>query len=280
MIDYLKKLGHALRRAFTYTFFDHDGVEHAGFLAFLSMLSFFPFLIFLVGFAGMMGQMEAGQMFIREMQQFLPSHVSTALAPRIDEILSGPPQGLLTFAIIGIIWTASSIVEGMRTVVNRAYRVTTPPVYILRRLLSIGQFFILIMMLMMAMIAQVVVPLGVEALERELRLAGTLTPVWNAVRYLVSAVMVFVGIAGSYYYLANKQQSLSRVVPGALVVLTLWMLVAELFTMYLRNYKQFNVVYGSLEGIMATLLFFFLMALIYIFGAEFNYFYRHPRHHE
>ena len=120
-----------------------DGIEHAGYLAFLSIFSLFPFLIFLISIIGKLGGDTIGAKAIVAVISSLPKEAASAMLPRIEEIISGPPQSFLTIAIIGVIWTASSSVEGLRTILNRAYRVHLPPPYLLRRLISIAEFFIL-----------------------------------------------------------------------------------------------------------------------------------------
>src|SRR5580693_249774 len=87
---------------------NHDGIEHAGYLAFLGLLALFPFLVFMVAVIGVIGQGESGAAFITSLLQALPEHITAALKPRVVEIISGPPQGLLTVSILGAIWTASS----------------------------------------------------------------------------------------------------------------------------------------------------------------------------
>ena len=89
-----------------------DGVEHAGYLAFLSILSLFPFLIFLIAIIGLFGASEQGIIFVQYLLAAAPKEMSQALAPRVNEIISGPNQSFLTIAILGVVWTASSSVEG------------------------------------------------------------------------------------------------------------------------------------------------------------------------
>jgi membrane protein len=60
------------------------------------------------------------------------------------------------------------------------------------------------------------------------------------------------------------------VLPGAAVTVVLWVALASLFSLYLRNLGRFSLTYGSLGGIVITLLFFYFSATIFIFGAEIN----------
>ena len=42
------------------------------------------------------------------------------------------------------------------------------------------------------------------------------------------------------------------------------------YTLYLRAVPSFSITYGSLGGIIVTLFFFYISALLFVFGAEFN----------
>lgn len=273
-----KKILKCLYNALTDTI-KHDGVEHAGYLAFLSLLSLFPFLVFLFAIAGFIGQTDIGLKLISIIidNNLIPTSVLTALEPRFQEIESGPPQGLLTFAIVGAIWTASSAVEGLRTTLNRAYRVHTPPAYILRRLLSIGQFLVLAAVIIIVLLILIVAPGIWENIKPFIRLEKInfenelLVNVWPYARYVITSVTLFLVVCISYFILPNIKQKWKSVIPGASLVVVLWFFAGTLFSGYLSNFNQVNIIYGSLGGLIAALLFFYLNAMIFIYGAEFNY---------
>jgi membrane protein len=83
--------------------------------------------------------------------------------------------------------------------------------------------------------------------------------------------LLFVAISYIYYLLPNIKQRLISVVPGAALVVVLWIGAAYLFTLYLSNFNQVNLIYGSLGGVIAALVFFYICNIIFIFGAELNY---------
>ena len=251
----------------------HDGIEHAGYLAFLTLLALFPFLVFMVAVIGFLGQGETGAAFITSILQALPGHITSALKPRIVEIISGPPQGLLTISIVGAIWTASSAVEGLRTILNRAYHVATPPAYWLRRSLSILQLLIFTFITVMGMVAVVAVQVFIHHVEDWFGMR--LTPenqayLQNMLLFIFIGVL-FIGVSSVYYAIPNIKQRFISVTPGALLVVLGWLGVAYLFTLYLLNFNQVQLIYGSLGGIIAALVFFYVCNMIFIFGAEFNH---------
>ena len=259
----------------------HDGIEHAGYLAFLGLLSLFPFLVFFVAIAGLLGETQLGIAFAHDVIGFIPEDMIAALKPRIEEIISGPPQGLMTIAVIGIIWTASSSIEGVRTILNRAYRVETPPSYLFRRLMSIGQFFILTAASIIAMFLLVLGPTIWREITQALQVdTDIIKPYWSYIRYGLSVSILYLVVATSYYVLPNIKQTIKSVAPGTFLVIAGWVGVAELLSMYIENFEQVNLVYGSLGGVIIALLFFYVVGIVYIFGAEFNYFYERALGHK
>lgn len=261
----------------------HDGIEHAGYLAFLGLLALFPFLVFFTAIAGFLGESQVVQELADVVMSGMHQDLIQALTPRVKEITEGPPQGLLTLAIIGAIWTASSAVEGLRTILNRAYHVATPPAYIWRRLLSIGQFLVLTVIIFAAMFGLIFLPAmwGYFVQQFEIKdIEELVVPYLSYIRYFVAGLVLFLGVATSYYILPNIKQSLRSVAFGAFLVVVGWLGVTYGFTAYLTNFKQVNIIYGSLGGVIVALLFFYILAVIYIFGAEFNYFYEKATGHK
>lgn len=255
-----------------YAMLHHDGMELAGYLTFLGLLAFFPFLVFLVSLAGFFGDSQLGAQFVGIIMAYLPADFIQALAPRIREIISGPPQGLLTLAIVGTVWTASSAVEGLRMVLNRAYHVETPPTFVWRRMISILELIGLTFIIITAMLFMTFIPAIWGVIEDKLPIAkSVLDPTLTYLRYGLSALTLFGAVAASYYVLPNLRQRFVTVAPGALLVVVLWMLGAELFSLYLTLFGQVSLVYGSLGGIIVAMLFIYIVAVIYIWGAEFNY---------
>jgi membrane protein len=247
----------------------HDGIEQAGYLAFLGLLALFPFLVFVVALAGFLAEGEAGSHFIRLFLAQLPPQMAQALTPRVTEMVSGAPQGLLTVSILGALWTSSSAVEGYRTVLNRANHVAAPPSYVWRRLLSVAQTLILSFFVLMAMMVLVLLPMVWGRIETAFGKSGVALTSNQIV--VISLAVIFLGVSVAYYFLPNLKQQAHSVVPGAAVVTFLWIEAAHLLSLYLAQFGQLNLIYGSLGSVIATLLFFYVSNIIFIYGAELNY---------
>lgn len=248
-----------------------DGIEHAGYLAFLSILSLFPFLIFLISIIGLFGASEAGISAVNSVLSFAPQEIIDTLAPRVHEIISGPPQSFLTIAIIGVIWTASSSVEGCRTILNRAYRIAFPPPYLWRRFISILEFFFITFSAVLGIIIFVILPNFIKTAEVKFNLGLNIDFDVFYLRYLAIFLLLFFATSFLYYALPNAKQKITQTVPGSILTVVLWGILVKIFIVYLDNFHQFNLVYGSLAGVIISLMFFYLNSIIFILGAEFNY---------
>ncbi len=270
----------------------HDGVEHAGYLAFLAILSFFPFLVFLLASAKFLGDSSIGTHFLNTIldNHLFPKEVMSGLKPRILEILSGPPPQLMTLSICGAIWTASSMLEGLRTILNRAYRVNTPPTYILRRILSIIQLILITAAITIVTFLFIAIPPILSKadllfppyiISQLQQIFGTELSIGNTkifiFRYFASGLAMFIMVTLSYLIIPNIKHSIINTAPGALYAIILWNISGILFAQYLSHFKQVSLIYGSLAGIIAALIFFYINAVIYVFGAEFNYHFSRAR---
>lgn len=261
----MKRLFKCIYYAFKDTI-TYDGTECAGYLAFIILLSIFPFLVFLttvtVTVTNFLNQYDTGKRLLLFIIENIPNDMIASLMPRINEIISGPPQNLLTLAIVGAIWTASSAVEGIRGILNKVHRVSSPPPYIFRRLLSIIQFLTITLVIIITIMCATLIPILEDFFNWKIN---------NYIRYIMSEFVLFITVCWLYFLLPNIKQKFINVIPGSILVVVLWTLSAIAFTRYLQTFHQLSIIYGSLAGIIASLLFFYVLSFIFIYGAEFNY---------
>ncbi len=251
--------------------FAQDGVEHSGYIAFLCLLSFFPAVIFAVMLAGLVGGSELGTHAIDAFIAHVPANMATALQSIISEIISGPSQGIVSIAFIGIIWTASSAIEGLRTILNKAYHVSAPPAYIWRRLLSVFHFLVFVIAIMATVFAFVLFPIIWREINNILEITGAINLAFLNNRYLILFIVLLAITSMAYYVIPNIKLKWQFILPGALTTVIGWLISGKIFGFYLAHFSQFNVIYGSLGGIVISLIFFYIISMIFVWGAEFNY---------
>lgn len=268
-MSWITKISNCIYDAIIQTI-DHDGIEHAGYMSFMVLLSVFPFLVFFLALTSFIGASDLGKQFVDFLVNNMPYNTTEVIRVRADELTQSPPQSLLTLAIVGSVWTASSFVECMKTILNRAYHITSPPAYIWRRMLSILQFFIISCVISFSMLILFVVPIILKKVPAILELIDGYEWLLYFSRHIFTFVILFFSVSTFYYIIPSIKIKFIEIIPGTLITVFAWIITGYLFSKYLMYYNQLNVVYGSVGSVIVTLIFFYIINIIFIFGAEFN----------
>ncbi len=251
-------------------FINDQGVVLAGYIAFTSIFSLFPFLIFLLALAGFLGQGEAAAQSIDLALDILPPEVEGVLRPAVIDIRNAPHTTLMTFSIAVALWVSSSGLESLRHALNLAFGVTNQQSFWLTRLQSLMLTIFSAFLILLAMVAVIAAPIVNDVLawlaERQVLDTDT-----NALaRYTIGIFLMMTLTIVLYLALPNLNLSIVEVLPGAVISVLLWAWSAHLFSIYLRSLGHYSITYGSLGGIVFTLFFFYISAIIFIFGAQLN----------
>ena len=271
------KLVRALWSA-AYTLAMGEGMHLAGHMAFTALLAIFPFLIFLAALAGVLGDADTANDFIDFMFRFMPEDVATTLSRPVLEVLTTRSRGLLTFGILGTLWVASSGIEALRLGLNQAYGLPEArPLWYLR-LQSIAFVILGSLAIFLLSLSIILGPIIWEFMTSILNLTVGERILWDIVRYLFSVGVLVVAVLVLHRWLPNGRQRWRDILPGAVATTVIWVGAGSAFSLYLGNLGNYSVTYGSLGGVIITLTFFYISALIFLFGAEFNVSFRRIFH--
>ena len=124
--------------------------------------------------------------------------------------------------------------------------------------------------IIMAMLVLISTPIVLTELRHYLRLPEAGRVHGDLLRYGFGALLILTAVSALYYALPGVRLKLRWVVPGALLVLVLWLVTATGFSVYVTYFGSFTVTSGSLGWVVISLLFFYLLAAIFIFGTEIN----------
>ena len=263
-----------LKRAFwvlwtAFNRFDrNDGWSMAGFIAFSGLLSLFPFLIFAATLVGILVGPDRSDVIIESLFEIAPEHVAKTLTPVVVEVLNKQSGEVLTLSAVFAIWVASSAVEAFRIAFDRAYAVPDPRGFIHNRALAIALVFLGAAVAALLGVSILFSPLILRFFEHVL-----LRPVPSLASWLTSlfGVLVFVAfLLVMHRTLPGRRMKGSRLWPGVIVTTVLWVAFASTFSVYLSFTPTYTVTYGTLAGVIITLMFFYLTGATIIFGAEVN----------
>ena len=249
----------------------NDGFIHAGNLAYLALLSMFPFFITAAAVAQLLGRSEDSQRAVIAILQQLPPDVAGVLRGPIAEVLTARTGPLLWFGAIVGLWTATSFTETIRDILRRAYGVQFCAPFWEYRLISIALIVGSVILLMTAFAASVAMS-SMEALI--LHVFPQFGDIVGAIQVyrLIPAVALYGTIYAIFVILTPSRYRKvgCRKWPGALLVALWWLATAELLPEAIGLAGGYDLTYGSLAGVMIVLLFFFVVGLGVVMGAELN----------
>ena len=252
-------------------FNDDDGWAMASHVALSALMAVFPFLIFVAALAAVVGDAGLADRVADLLFASWPKEVATPIAAEVHRVLSIPRgSSLLTASIVITLYLASNGVEAVRTALNRAYRVAESRSFFFRRAQSV--FFVL-----MGAVASLAVAflglLGPLILDRLIEAIPALAPLEARLTYgglAVTGIVLLIVLAAAHLWLPAGRPPVLRLWPGIVVTVTLWVIAAAIFAAYLRRFANYVATYAGLAGVVTAMFFLYLIAVVLIFGAEFN----------
>ncbi len=265
-------LAHRLRRVLADTLagtFEH-GFTHAGNLAYLSLVTLFPFVILLAYVAGQLGRTADGVAAINGFITALPPNVAQLVAPTIRDVVAAPATGgVVTFGLIVALWTSSGVLVTLRFLVQQAYGTPSALPAWRWRLIGLAEVMGLVLILLLAFAAQVVVT-GAETFVYQLMpMAADVFPALGLQRSLPAALL-FLALWALFALLCPRPFRSAPVWPGALATATAWTATTLALPRALTLFNGYALTYGGLAGVIIALLYFYIIGLGLVVGAQLN----------
>ena len=248
-----------------------DGFIHAGNLAYLALLTLFPFFIVTAALAHFLGQGTDTMVAIDSFTRNLPKSIRELLRQPIADVLAQRTGSLLWFGALVGLWTTGSFIETIRDILRRAYGVTFSKPFWHYRLGSL----VLIVGAVVLMFAAFTLQLALTGIEQfvlhVLPFAHWLVS-WIGWSRLAPIGTLFVSLYLIFYILTPSKYRFAQCPkwPGALFTTFGWVTVTQALPWALGLLGGYNRTYGSLAGVIVTLIFFWFVGFGLVIGAQLN----------
>lgn len=251
-------------------FSDNHGFALASNIAFSMLLSIFPFLLLATGITVWIGGEALGDSLQQLLVVLFPSAIADILQPDIDAVIGERTGSLLSVSAIVFLVTLTSLVESLREGLNRAYGYYERRGVLSRRLMGLlgvlGACFVMISIAGALFAA----PIAWRLAQPHLPWIEDFHIAFTVIRLGVAIPILTAFLVASHRWLPMRVIEWKDLWPGVLSTLLLWWATAEGYSYYLSHFAQYAKVYAGLAGVVATLIFLQIIAMIYIFGAEVN----------
>lgn len=248
-----------------------DGFIHAGNLAYLSILALFPFFIVAAAVARLVGRTEEGMRTVDTFLRTVPPEVALVLKTPIADVLAARSGSLLWLGALVGLWSTASFVETIRDILRRAYGVKSVRPFWHYRLWSVALIIGSLILVLLAFSLQVTLIAIEQFILRVLPFATDALSIVSVTR-VAPAAALFGALYMLFYSLTPPQYRDSRAPkwPGAVFTAIWWLAVTTALPFVLANFANYDLTYGSLAGVMIALIFFFLVGLGLVVGAQLN----------
>jgi membrane protein len=257
------------------SFLAHQMTDRAATLTYYAMMSLFPALLVGVTLLGLVGQ----QALVSNATNYLLDHgVDQDTANVVRRVLqnmvstSGGALGATLIISVGLALNGASGAFGASgRALNVIYGADESRGMVRRKLTDLGATLAVIVLFAVVLAAIFLGGQIADDLFGKIGLGATAASIWSYARWPV-ALVAATAAYGIVYGLAPdiEPRKIRWITPGASFGVVLWIALSVGFSIYIRNFSSYGAAYGAFGAAIVLLLWLFLSANAFLFGAELN----------
>ena len=238
-------------------------------MAFFFLLSLIPLLVVFSSALKFLPVPNLFQQLLNLMAVLVPPYAMRFVEEIVVGILRPSRMKLLSFGILGYLWTASGGFVSLIEALNIAYDVPgrlwwKDRLHALLLAVTSGGLVVI------SLIVYIVGPRFGHFLGQYVMLSPGLMHLWPAARLIITFV-TFVGALVLIYYLGpNTHHTFLATMPGAVLAIAVWFVSSWTLSFYLDHISNYNATYGSMGALIGLMAWFYLTGLAILLGAELN----------
>lgn len=249
-------------------FKEHDVQDYGATLAFFWFLSIFPGIIFILALLSFFDISQAS--FQEQLNNLAPGAAATEFLTGIFDAIGEPRGGLLSIGAILAIWSAAKGVERLINMAIHAYGEDNERNFFVSKGIALGMTLLLGVGVLLLIVSNVFGSQIIDFLMRFIPISGADVILINVFRYVLTTVILILTLSIFYKIAPQQHVFWKSTIPGAIFGVIAWQLVSLGFSLYVSNFGNYDSTYGSLGGIIVTLLWLQLTGMIILIGSEIN----------
>jgi membrane protein len=259
----------------TWIYFSRHGCpQHAAAISYFVLFSIIPVAILAVSVIGfILVNEERRTDLVNEILDTVPltqTEGRDEVENALDTVqrVSGPAAAL---SLVATIWASSAMFSSIRRALNIVWGTDEHRPWAQGKLVDFAQVGGLSAILLGSIV--------LTGLMRQVRAAsadwagpfGNDNPLWEIPPILIPAAVTFATFLLLYKIVPAAGTHFRDIIPGALFATLLFETLKNTFAFYVANFNNFDVVYGSLAGVLLFLFFTYLSSNILLMGAELSH---------
>ena len=255
----------SVSRKFNYSEINSKAAE----LSFYLLLSMFPFLIFTISIIVYIPTFHLNKSILI-IKNVITESAFYIILSIINSAIENKSVGFLILSFIFTLWTSSRGIRSLIRWMNKSYNVKETrsfiKVFIISFIFTISIFVLIFSSIILLVFGE---SIGYFIFNL-IGLDKIFIYLWNILRYVVGVSTLVIIMINLYKYTPNKNIKTKDVIPGSIIATLAWFLISFFYSYYTNNYSNYEVIYGSIGGIIVLITWLYLSSWSILIGLEVN----------
>ena len=249
---------------------EHDILGRAAQLGFYFLLSLFPALLCVTALVGMLPLQSVLPQMMMYFQQVLPHESLSVVDTYLQQVSQDTASGLFSVSLAGALFAASWGMIAIISTLNTVYNVKeTRPIW------KVGGTAVLLTIgaAMFAISSMALILAGEnfsQWLANVIGLSWLASYGWTVLQWPVAFLLMLLATSFIYYWGPNIKHKWHCLLPGSVLAVFLWVVVSLGFKLYVEKLLYYNLVYGSITGVIVLMIWLYISGMVLLIGGELN----------
>ena len=239
-------------------------------LSYYFFLALFPAMLFLLALASFFPLSRLTDDIGAASGPFVSPQILDLLREQMRRLANQDDGGLMTFGVVGALWSSSAAIVSIVGALNRAYDIEEARPWWKVRLVALGLTLGVAAFVLAALALVLAGPTLARSVGAALGLGAAFTWTWLVLQWPLAFALVATALGLIYYFAPDADQDWEWITPGAVAATVLWLVVSIAFKLYIDKFTDYSAAYGSVGGVIVLLLWFYVSSLAILAGAELN----------
>jgi membrane protein len=236
-------------------------MPRAGALSYAFLFSIFPLLLFVAALLSLVPVHHVIRQLMDSAAQVLPGEAATTVRNTLRQIIAGRGyRGLISLGAVTALWAGSTGIATLMSMLNVVHGTRDQRPWWKRKLIAV----------MLTTLLAVFVIVSALLIMLSARIGVALGTVGNVLTALAPVVLVLIAVDLMYCVAPACRRPGRFGTPGAVTFAVLWLAMSFGLRVYVSHFANYNVMYGSIGGLILFMLWLFLSSVALLLGAEVN----------
>ena len=246
-------------------------IDRAAAVAFFVFLALFPSILFLFTLIPYFPLQGVTANVLEALHAILPPGTYESVSSTINQIMSIEHGGLMSIGLLLAFYFSTSAISSFFRGFNMGDKEFGQIPFLKLQLYSI---LVMIMFVLLLLISIVLITLGQKLLPmlfvKMHFYSGFTVFMINLLRWLIVIFALIVAMSLLYHFGNPRSRKFKLFTPGSILFAALFIVGTMLFNFYISNISAYNLLYGSIGGLIIFVIWIFFNCILILIGYELN----------